>query len=591
MLNGTLPVGTDIDGDALTYALAGAAEHGTVVVNANGSYTYTPNANFNGSDSFSFKANDGSADSEVATVSITVNPVNDAPSDILLAGNTVAENQPNATVGILSTSDADAGDSFSYSLVGVSEFVIVGNELKVGSAGLDFEAGATRSVTVRSTDSAGLTLDRTFTVNVTDVAENPVITSNGGGDSGTAAVAENSTFVTTVTTEADPAPGTTRSFSIVGGADALRFTINASGVLSFAAAPDFEAPTDAGANNVYDVVVQVADGAFTDTQALAVTVTNVAGVTTNGTAGNDTLNGTAEEDRLNGLLGNDTLNGGDGNDTLDGGLGSDSMVGGLGNDTYQVEATGDITSELAGQGRDTVRTTLTSYTLQANVEDLSYTGTSNFTGTGNAENNLITGGAGADNLNGGTGNDTLNGGAGGDLMAGGAGDDTYYVDAAGDLVNELAQIGIDTVLTTLNAYTIGNNVENVTFIGAGNFTGSGNSFINLMIGGAGNDTLNALNGNDRLIGGAGNDTLDGGAGNDVFVFAAGFGQDRINGFDAVAETAGAQDRLEFSGGVSFADLAITAVGVDTLVSWGADSILLAGVNATQVDATDFIFNP
>jgi len=82
-------------------------------------------------------------------------------------------------------------------------------------------------------------------------------------------VAENTTAVTTVTaTDADA--GATLSYSIVGGADAAKFTIDAgTGVLSFVSAPDFEAATDAGADNVYDVQVQVSDGANTDTQAIA----------------------------------------------------------------------------------------------------------------------------------------------------------------------------------------------------------------------------------------------------------------------------------------------------------------------------------
>src|SRR4030095_318690 len=86
---------------------------------------------------------------------------------------------------------------------------------------------------------------------------------------------ENATAVTTVTsTDADA--GSTLTFSIVGGADAAKFTIDSStGALAFLSAPDFESPTDAGANNVYDVTVQVSDGANTDTQAIAVTVTNL----------------------------------------------------------------------------------------------------------------------------------------------------------------------------------------------------------------------------------------------------------------------------------------------------------------------------
>ena len=110
---------------------------------------------------------------------------------------------------------------------------------------------------------------------VTNQNEAPTITSNGGGDTAAASVAENSTAVTTVTAT-DPDAGQTLSYSIVGGADAAKFTINATtGALAFVTAPNFEAPTDAGANNVYDVIVQVSDGSGgIDTQAIAVTVTN-----------------------------------------------------------------------------------------------------------------------------------------------------------------------------------------------------------------------------------------------------------------------------------------------------------------------------
>ncbi len=69
---------TDVDGDALTAAVVAGPSHGTLVLNANGSLSYTPAANYHGSDSFTYKANDGTADSNVATVSLTVTAVNDA---------------------------------------------------------------------------------------------------------------------------------------------------------------------------------------------------------------------------------------------------------------------------------------------------------------------------------------------------------------------------------------------------------------------------------------------------------------------------------------------------------------------------------
>ena len=102
----------------------------------------------------------------------------------------------------------------------------------------------------------------------------PAITSNSGGDTAAISITENSTAVTTVTAT-DTDANTTLSYAISGGADAALFQIDAAtGALSFKAAPNFEAPADVGTNNVYDVIVQVSDGALTDTQAVAVTVTN-----------------------------------------------------------------------------------------------------------------------------------------------------------------------------------------------------------------------------------------------------------------------------------------------------------------------------
>src|SRR5437773_3542964 len=71
--------GADIGSPVLTAVVVTGPSHGALTLNANGSFTYTPAANFNGSDSFTYRANDGQADSNVATVALTINPVNDAP--------------------------------------------------------------------------------------------------------------------------------------------------------------------------------------------------------------------------------------------------------------------------------------------------------------------------------------------------------------------------------------------------------------------------------------------------------------------------------------------------------------------------------
>jgi Ca2+-binding RTX toxin-like protein len=112
----------------------------------------------------------------------------------------------------------------------------------------------------------------------------------------------------------------------------------------------------------------------------------------------------------NGLV----VNGTSSADTLAGGTGSDMLIGGKGNDTYTVNHSGDRPIEQGSEGTDLVKTTLSSFTLAAHVEKLSYAGSGNFTGTGNNLHNTIAGGAGNDRLNGSTGNDTLTGGEGSD---------------------------------------------------------------------------------------------------------------------------------------------------------------------------------
>ena len=158
-------------------------------------------------------------------------------------------------------------------------------------------------------------------------------------------------------------------------------------------------------------------------------------------AGKDRFNGnTADEDgevNVFGNSGNDTLNGSGGRDTLDGGTGTDSLVGGLGADIYVVDSAPDIvkeakvalTSALEEAG-DTVQTTLAQYTLLNNFENLTYTGTVAFTGTGNSAANGMVGGAKADLLDGAGGADTIGGGLGADSLLGGAGKDLFVFDTA-----------------------------------------------------------------------------------------------------------------------------------------------------------------
>ena len=156
---------------------------------------------------------------------------------------------------------------------------------------------------------------------------------------------------------------------------------------------DYESATS------HNVSVHVADqGGLTFDKVFALGITNVVGSTLNGTSAANTLTGTGEEDVLNGLGGNDTLNGLGGNDTLDGGAGNDTMNGGLGNDIYIVDLTGDVVNENLNEGIERGADLAFSYTLGANVENVTATTSTALTASGNALDNVITGNSGNDVL-------------------------------------------------------------------------------------------------------------------------------------------------------------------------------------------------
>jgi Ca2+-binding RTX toxin-like protein len=308
--------------------------------------------------------------------------------------------------------------------------------------------------------------------------------------------------------------------------------------------------------------------------------------TISGNGGNDTLSGGVGDDTISGGSGNDVLSGGLGNDSLDGGAGADTLTGGAGNDhlvggadadtligdagddtlqggmgddTYVVDSLADVVTEAGGAGNDTIRTALSAYSLAAiaNVENLTYVGSSSFTGTGNAQDNVITGTRAADALSGGDGDDTLIGGGGNDVLDGGAGVDTVVL--AGNRAGYVVEQPSATTITISQKYGLEwltlSGVEHVQFAdGGGDLTladllaGTVDTSDGAYVGGAGNDvldgqaghdTLSGNDGDDMLWGGLGNDYLDGGAGADSM--AGGAGDDIYvvdNALDVVLEAAG-----------------------------------------------------
>jgi Ca2+-binding RTX toxin-like protein len=195
------------------------------------------------------------------------------------------------------------------------------------------------------------------------------------------------------------------------------------------------------------------------------------------------------------------ITGNAGDNLLDGGAGADTLAGGAGDDTYLLDDPGDVVQENPGDGTDGVRAPF-SHVLADNVENLELTGAQDADGTGNALNNVLIGNAGVNVLTGLAGDDQLDGGAGADSLVGGSGDDTYTLDDPGDAITELPGEGVDTVRAGFG-FVLPAVLENLTLLGAGDFSGEGNAADNTLIGNAGANALTGHAGNDRLDGGAG----------------------------------------------------------------------------------------
>jgi Ca2+-binding RTX toxin-like protein len=328
-------------------------------------------------------------------------------------------------------------------------------------------------------------------------------------------------------------------------------------------------------------------------------------------SGSDTLNNI---ENLTGSSFNDTLTGNAVTNSLNGGAGADTMSGGGGSDIYYVNDAGDVVIEadanLGTGGADIVYTSISNYTMSANIEYarlLTVSGSTSL--TGNNLNNILYAGLSNDVLNGaggidtvsyayaaaaitvslattaaqstlGSGTDTLikieningsgyddtltgnatantlNGGSGADRLTGGNGSDTYFVDNVGDLVIETnataATGGVDFVYTYLSSYTLAANLENARILSSGTANLSGNGLNNILYAGAGNNVLN---------GGSGVDTVS-------YAFAA-------RAVNVNLATAGTQ-----ATGGSATD---TLIGIENLTGSNYNDVLKGNSGANQLD--------
>ncbi|WP_234461617.1 beta strand repeat-containing protein [Stutzerimonas stutzeri] len=585
-------------------------------------------------------------------VTITITGSNDVPvvsnavealaGSVSEAGHlddgTVVAGTASAT-GTLSATDSDAGATRTWSVQGTPSTIygdfVLDTTTGVWTYTLDNTLAATQALkegeevtqtyTARVTDELGAYVDQTVTITITGTNDAPIANAANNSASEDAAAVTG----TLTSSDVDAASATYTLDSPVAG-----LTLDSNGNYSFD--PAHPAYQYLGAGTTVDVVAAYTvtdDKGAISSSTLTITV---AGATDNyvGTDGSDTLTGGADADTMSGGLGDDTyvvtdarnvvieesgegtdevrtnldsytlgdnlenlvftgtddatgtgnaldntITGNSGNDTLDGGAGADTLTGGAGNDAYIVDDAGDLVVEAADEGIDTVQTDLSSYTLTANVENLVLTNAGGASGTGNALDNTITGTAG---------NDTLDGGTGADALTGGTGDDTYVIDNAGDVINEAADAGNDTVQTSLASYTLGENLENLTLTAASGATGTGNTLDNVITGSTGNDTLDGGAGSDTLSGGNGNDTLvydandtliDGGAGTDTLLFRA----DANLKTDTVTLSNIEVLDLRNAGGGTAEQVELSAADVRALLAAGTTTLTVEG------DAGDRIF--
>lgn len=193
------------------------------------------------------------------------------------------------------------------------------------------------------------------------------------------------------------------------------------------------------------------------------------------------LVGNALDNVIIGGTGTDDLFGRAGNDTLKGGTGAaNTLFGQEGDDIYYVDAVGDSVKEFAGEGVDQVFTTLASFVLPENVEQLAYIGSGAFVGIGNNQSNVLRGGAQADILSGFDGDDVIIGGSGADELQGGAGPDQFrYLGG---------EIGVDRILD----FTAGS--DKIVLMGSGFAHTSTFAFLSTAL-----DPQPLLNGNSTFL--------------------------------------------------------------------------------------------
>ncbi len=437
---------TDPNGDPLTIVSASSPD-GDVVINADGTITFTPNENFNGEATITYTVTDPDGNESTASVTVDVESVNDGP--VAVQDDYSADEDAVAVLGNVLSNDSDPdGATLTVAEVNGSP-AGVGQPVAADNGGLvtiapdgtvtfdpngEFDElrpgeSAATTLTYTVTDADGATATETVTITIDGINDDPNAKDNAyvvNADESFGDIDGNVLNDRTGRGRDNDPEGTKLTVVAVGGATAAvgtvvngsnggEFVINADGTVDFNAGGDFDTlPLGQSAQTSVTYTIQDEDGG-TDTATVTFTVGGMNDGTIQGTSGDDVIvpgfvdadgdivdgndailpGDTGNDDLIFGFEGDDKINAGDGDDVVFGGTGNDKIVGGAGDDVLN----GD-------EGNDTI-----------------FGGAGDDTLDGGNDDDLLEGGDGDDTLRGGQGRDTILGGDGDDIIDGGTGDD------------------------------------------------------------------------------------------------------------------------------------------------------------------------
>ena len=377
-------VATDIDGDTLSWSIDTAPSHGTVALDAaTGKYIYTPTANYSGTDVFHVAVTDPSGTRALQRVELTISPVADQPTLVVVNPVVVPQTTPGSLglIGdllgtILGTKGDDTIDA------GIWEHVTAA--LEIDAALVDQDGSETLSIRIK------------------DVPANGVLSAGIKNADGSWSVTKDDLRGLTLTAETQ-----------------TNFTVKV------------------------EATATESNGASATKTATIDVVMKSDGVSINGGNGNDTIYGSTGNDKLSGGNGNDTIYGGEGADKIVGGKGNDHIYGGAGNDylngnsgddTFYWDAGNDVYA--GGSGYDTLSYAGATSAINADLSKKiifgEASGTDSIYGSnmekiiGTSFADIFKGSSGVDTIDGGAGNDWIRGLGGADILTGGAGNDTFF---------------------------------------------------------------------------------------------------------------------------------------------------------------------